>query len=135
MTRQASTTNVPDDSNVSDVSDESDEVFSTAAELFKLLATPLRLKIISALCRGEKNVSQLLEDIATTQPNMSQHLASLYRAGVLAKRRDATQIYYRIGSERAALLCRSVCTRIAVEMDPQASLPANERLLRLPGSN
>lgn len=71
MTRQASTTNVPDDSNVSDVSDESDEVFSTAAELFKLLATPLRLKIISALCRGEKNVSQLLEDIATTQPNMS----------------------------------------------------------------
>ena len=83
MTRQASITNVPDDSNVSDVSDESDEVFSTAAELFKLLATPLRLKIISALCRGEKNVSQLLEDIATTQPNMSQHLASLYRAGVL----------------------------------------------------
>ena len=134
MTRQASTTNVPDDSNVSDVSDESDEVFSTAAELFKLLATPLRLKIISALCRGEKNVSQLLEDIATTQPNMSQHLASLYRAGVLAKRRDATQIYYRIGSERAALLCRSVCTQIAVEMDPQASLPANERLLRRPGS-
>ena len=134
MTRQASITNVPDDSNVSDVSDESDEVFSTAAELFKLLATPLRLKIISALCRGEKNVSQLLEDIATTQPNMSQHLASLYRAGVLAKRRDATQIYYRIGSERAALLCRSVCTQIAVEMDPQASLPANERLLRRPGS-
>ena len=125
MTRQASTTNVPDDSNVSDVSDESDEVFSTAAELFKLLATPLRLKIISALCRGEKNVSQLLEDIATTQPNMSQHLASLYRAGVLAKRRDATQIYYRIGSERAALLCRSVCTQIAVEMDPlTCPLPA-----------
>ncbi len=112
--------------------DESDEVFSTAAELFKLLATPIRLKIISALCRGEKNVSQLLQDVTTTQPNMSQHLASLYRAGVLAKRRDATQIYYRIGNERAASLCRAVCTQIAVEMDPQADVPVTERLLKQP---
>ena len=112
--------------------DESDEVFSTAAELFKLLATPIRLKIISALCRGEKNVSQLLQDVATTQPNMSQHLSSLYRAGVLAKRRDATQIYYRIGNERAAALCRAVCTQIAVEMDPQADVPAAQRLLSRP---
>ena len=117
---------------VSADTDESDEVFSTAAELFKLLATPIRLKIISALCRGEKNVSQLLQDVATTQPNMSQHLSSLYRAGVLSKRRDATQIYYRIGNERAAALCRAVCTQIAVEMDPQADVPAAQRLLSRP---
>jgi len=30
--------------------DESDAVFASAAELFRLLATPMRLKIISALC-------------------------------------------------------------------------------------
>jgi DNA-binding transcriptional ArsR family regulator len=105
---------------------ESDSVFSTAAELFALLSTPIRLKIISALCNGEKNVSQLLGD--TTQPNMSQHLSTLYRAGVLGKRRDATQIYYRIESERAAMLCRAVCTQIAVELDPDAELPSVERL-------
>lgn len=109
--------------------DASDEVFSSAAELFKVLSTPLRLKIISALCHGEKNVSQLLGEIETTQPNMSQHLATLHRAGVLARRRDATQIYYRIGSQRAATLCRAVCTQIAVEMDPRAEIPADERLL------
>ena len=108
--------------------DESDTVFTTAAELFGLLSTPIRLKIISALCHGEKNVSQLLHDIDTTQPNMSQHLATLYRAGVLGKRRDATQIYYRIESERAAVLCRAVCNQIAVELDPQAEVSADERL-------
>jgi DNA-binding transcriptional ArsR family regulator len=107
---------------------ESEAVFSAAAELFGLLSTPIRLKIISALCKGEKNVSQLLGDIHTTQPNMSQHLSTLYRAGVLGKRRDATQIYYRIESERAALLCRAVCTQIAVEMDPAAPVAADERL-------
>ena len=66
--------------------EESDQVFDSAAELFRLLSTPIRLKIISALCGQEKNVSQLLDEIATTQPNMSQHLATLYRAGVLARR-------------------------------------------------
>lgn len=114
--------------------DESEAVFTTAAELFGLLSTPIRLKIISALCHGEKNVSQLLGDIDTTQPNMSQHLSTLYRAGVLGKRRDATQIYYRIESERAATLCRAVCTQIAFEMDPAASVAPDERLTPRPGA-
>ncbi len=115
--------------------EESDEVFASAAELFKLLATPIRLKIISALCSTEKNVSQLLMEIDTTQPNMSQHLSTLYRAGVLARRRDATQIYYRIGSERAATLCRAVCMQIAVEMDPEADIPSNDRLMQRPAGS
>ncbi len=92
-----------------------DAVFRSAAELFGLLSTPIRLRIISALCHGEKNVSQLLAEIDTTQPNMSQHLATLYRAGVLGRRRDATQIYYRIRNERAAAICRSVCMQIALD--------------------
>jgi ArsR family transcriptional regulator len=111
--------------------DESEQVFDSAAELFRLMSTPIRLKIISALCGQEKNVSQLLSEIDTTQPNMSQHLATLYRAGVLARRRDATQIYYRIGSERAATLCRAVCMQIAVEFDGDAEIPPADRLLPL----
>jgi len=123
-------TSLPDSPAVSPT-DESDSVFDSAAELFQLLATPIRLKIISALCEREKNVSQLLTEIHTTQPNMSQHLATLYRAGVLARRRDATQIYYRIGSQRAATLCRAVCMQIAVEFDGDAEIPAADRLLPL----
>lgn len=115
--------------------DESEQVFDSAAELFRLLATPIRLRIISALCGQEKNVSQLLGEIATTQPNMSQHLATLYRAGVLARRRDATQIYYRIGSERAATLCRAVCMQIAVEFDGDVDMPPSERLAPLGPKN
>jgi ArsR family transcriptional regulator len=110
--------------------DTADAVFESVAELFSLLSTPIRLKIIGALCHGEKNVSQLLAEIDTTQPNMSQHLATLYRAGVLGKRRDGTQIYYRLQSERVAALCREVCTQVAIELDPQTSLvPAGARLL------
>jgi ArsR family transcriptional regulator len=110
---------------------EGDAVFTSAAGLFKLMSSPIRLKIISALCGQEKNVSQLLAEIDTTQPNMSQHLAALHRAGVLARRRDATQVYYRIASEPAAALCRAVCTQIAVEIDSEGELPAAQRLVPL----
>ena len=106
-----------------------DRVFETAAELFSVLSTPVRLKIISAVCTEEKNVSELLALIDTTQPNMSQHLATLYRSGVLAKRRVGTQIYYRLQSERVAVLCRAVCTQVAIELDGGADMPSSERLV------
>ena len=124
-----SRTNLADAAESAATADESDQVFDSAAELFRLLSTPIRLKIISALCGHEKNVSQLLAEIDTTQPNMSQHLATLYRAGVLARRREATQIYYRIGSERVATLCRAVCMQIAVEFDGDVQVLPAERLL------
>src|SRR5574343_894854 len=108
---------------------QKDQVFESVAELFSLLSTPVRLKIISALCNSEKNVSELLSEIETTQPNMSQHLSTLYRAGVLGRRRDSTQIYYRLQSERVATLCRAVCTQVAIELEPNAELPPSDRLL------
>lgn len=98
-----------------DASLETDEVFESAAEVFRVMSAPMRLKIISSLCNGEKNVSELLAEIKTTQPNMSQHLNTLYQAGVLGKRRDGVQIYYRIVNDRVVTLCRAVCTQIAIE--------------------
>lgn len=106
-----------------------EQVFSSVAELFAVLSTPIRLKIISAVCNGEKNVSELLAQINTTQPNMSQHLGMLYRSGVLAKRREGTQMYYRLQSERVATLCRAVCTQVAIELESDAQVSPSDRLV------
>jgi len=112
----------------SEASVETGRVFELAAELFGILSTPMRLRILSALCDQEKSVSELLAEIDTTQPNLSQHLNLLYRAGVLAKRKEGTQVIYRVQSEKAVMLCRTVCTQIAIEMDEPGSVPASERL-------
>ncbi|MEY4751219.1 MAG: hypothetical protein RIQ60_3433 [Pseudomonadota bacterium] len=109
--------------------DTKDRVFESAAELFAVLSTPVRLKIISAVCDREKNVTELLSLVQTTQPNMSQHLATLYRCGVLSKRREGNQIYYRLQSERVATLCRAVCTQIAIELDSEARIDPADRLV------
>ena len=94
-----------------------DRVFDSVAELFGLLSTPIRLRIISEVCNGEKNVSELLDEIETTQPNMSQHLNTLFTAGVIGKRREGVQVFYRIVNDRVVTLCRAVCTQIAIEAD------------------
>ena len=94
---------------------EDDRVFESAAELFKAMAAPMRLKIISALCNGEKNVSELLAAIDTTQPNMSQHLNTSYQSGILGRRREGVSIYYFIANEKVVHMCRTICVQIAIE--------------------
>ena len=103
-------------------------MFDAAAALFAVLATPLRLQILSAVCEREKSVSELLREIDTTQPNLSQHLAVLFKTGVLAKRKDGTQVIYRVQSEKAVALCRSVCTQIAIELDEPDAVPEGQAL-------
>lgn len=104
-------------------------VFELAAELFGLMGSSMRLQILSALCDTERTVSDLLGRMETTQPNLSQHLAVLYQAGILAKRKEGAQVFYRVQSEKAVALCRSVCTQVAIELDEPMMLPASERLL------
>jgi DNA-binding transcriptional ArsR family regulator len=112
-----------------DDNERQDQVFETVAELFAVLSTPIRLKIISAVCQQERNVSELLAQINTTQSNMSQHLATLYRTGVLGRRREGTQIYYHLQSERVATLCSAVCSQVAMELDDDGNTPDADRLL------
>jgi DNA-binding transcriptional ArsR family regulator len=94
-----------------------DLMFDLAAETFRVMSAPMRLKIINCLCSEEKNVGQLLDEINTTQPNMSQHLNTLFKAKILGRRREGVQIYYRIINERVVTLCRAVCTQIAIDSD------------------
>lgn len=89
--------------------DCADKVFETAAELFALLSTPTRLRIVCALCDGEMNVGELMQRVGVSQSNMSQHLGVLYRSGVLGRRRSGAQVYYRVVSRRVMLLRDVVC--------------------------
>lgn len=104
-------------------------VFEVAAELFSVLSTPIRLQILGVLCDGELSVSQILERVETTQPNLSQHLAILYRHGVIGKRKDGTQVIYNVQSEKAVALCRSVVTQVAIELEDPQSVQSSDRLL------
>jgi DNA-binding transcriptional ArsR family regulator len=91
----------------------SEEIFAETAQIFRVMSAPMRLRIINALCKGEKNVGELLALIPTTQPNMSQHLSVLHRAGILGKRRDGLQIYYCIVNDKVVSVCRAFCEGVS----------------------
>ncbi|MFV2054128.1 ArsR/SmtB family transcription factor [Aliiroseovarius sp. YM-037] len=61
-----------------------------------LLANPRRLLILCQLAAGEASVSALNQTLNIGQSALSQHLAKLRDAGIVATRREAQTIYYRI---------------------------------------
>ena len=82
---------------------DGDRVFELAAELFGLLSAPVRLHIVCELLEGEQSAGGLAERVGASAPNLSQHLATLYRGGILARRRVGSQVWYRLASRRAAM--------------------------------
>lgn len=87
-------------------------VFERAAEVFALLGTPLRLRILALLCEQEMNVSQLRNALGSTQPSVSQNLATLYRSGVLVRQRKGSHVFYGVNAEHSLLLCGAVRSMI-----------------------
>ena len=71
-----------------------DEQVHLAAEAFRLLADPTRIKILWALLQGESSVACLADLVGATPTAVSQHLAKLRLAGLVHGRREGTFVYY-----------------------------------------
>ncbi len=72
-----------------------------AEGLLKALANRHRLMILCNLVDGEASVSALRERVGLSQSALSQHLARLRDDGLVATRRAAQTIYYRLSGEAA----------------------------------
>ncbi|TPG17371.1 ArsR family transcriptional regulator [Pedococcus bigeumensis] len=71
-----------------------DDQAQLAAETFRMLADPTRIKLLWALMQGESSVTCLAELAGVTPTSVSQHLAKLRLAGLVRGRREGTFIYY-----------------------------------------
>jgi DNA-binding transcriptional ArsR family regulator len=98
----------------------SPEALQLVAERFRVLAEPLRLRILQLLRIGEKNVTELTTALATTQPNASKHLRLLQEAGFIGRRQAGTSVYYFVTDPTVFELCDVVCTALYSRMSAQA---------------
>ena len=71
-----------------------------AASVARALADPKRLCVVERLARGEQSVSELSREVGCQVPNMSQHLAVLRSAGLVASRREGSTVFYRLVDDR-----------------------------------
>ena len=109
--------------------DELGDAFDAVASYFGVLSEPTRLRIMHSICDAEKTVSQIVAETGATQTNVSRHLGIMQRSGVLTRRKQGNQVYYRTADAAMLELCRGVCQRISARMNEK--LPLRRDLLRL----
>ena len=77
------------------------------ASLFRVMGEPARLQLLSLIAaqpNQEVCACELVESLGLSQPTVSHHLKVMYEAGLLAKERRGTWIYYRIVRSQLAAL-------------------------------
>ena len=80
-----------------------------AAAYLKLLANEHRLLVLCHLAeKGEMSVNDLAETIDLSQSALSQHLAKLRDDGLVAFRREAQTLHYRVTDQRALRILKSL---------------------------
>jgi ArsR family transcriptional regulator len=85
---------------------EGDEDIDRASRSLKAMSHPLRLKILCTLGGEEVSVQDIVDQVGTSQSNISQHLAILRDKGILTSRKDANRVFYRVSDNRTLkLIC------------------------------
>ena len=77
---------------------------------------------MNLLISGEKNVTELNEQVKVSQPALSQHLSKLRRAGIVAFRRDRRQIYYYINDPSVLNVLK-----VMVDFVPQSAVNRDKK--------
>ena len=95
----------------------SDGDAQSLARVFKALADPARLRLVSLIAAqrdGEACTCELIEPLGLSQPTVSHHLRVLREAGLLSRERRGQWVYYRIVPEQLAA--------VRLALDPSPSL-------------
>jgi DNA-binding transcriptional ArsR family regulator len=85
-----------------------EEHLDNAIQCLKVLAHPLRLKILVLLMEGPTNVSALEKVLGSSQPNISQHLAIMRYRGMLKQDKKGNEVYYSIKNQRLHQMLLSI---------------------------
>lgn len=77
-----------------------------AAEVFRMLAEPTRVRLLWAMLDNERPVNELAGLVDKPAASVSQHLAKLRMARLVRTRREGTQVFYRVENDHVARLVR-----------------------------
>jgi ArsR family transcriptional regulator len=105
-----------------------DEFLDLMAEKFRMLSDPTRLAILRVLMGGERSVGRVVEETGRGQANVSKHLKMLAEAGLVARRKEGLQVFYRLNDPLVEKLCALVCETIVNEA--REGLERRRELLR-----
>jgi ArsR family transcriptional regulator len=100
----------------------SPEAVELVAARFRILGDPLRIQILQALHGGERNVSEIVADVGSTQSNISKHLRILQDARFVLRRQSAKNVYYSIADPAVFDLCDAMCGSLDAQLTQHVTL-------------
>ena len=92
------------------------------AARFRAMGEPMRLRLLMALQAGERNVTDLVKELSTSQANISKHLGVLASVGLLSRRKQGLNVYYAIADPSIFNMCEMVCGSLKKHLDAQSRM-------------
>jgi len=83
-----------------------DADIARAAHCIKAMSHPLRLKILCVLGNRSVSVQEIVEQVGTSQSNISQHLSILREKNILGSKKEANRVFYFIDDDRMLKLIK-----------------------------
>ncbi|KAA3616402.1 MAG: ArsR family transcriptional regulator [Calditrichaeota bacterium] len=93
-----------------------DALLELISNRFKILSDANRLKVLSCLRNGEKNVTQIIEETGLKQANVSKILIAMAQINIVARRKDGNSVFYHIVDDSIFELCSLMCSKLQENM-------------------
>lgn len=101
----------------------SPDALELVASRFRVMAEPVRLRILQALdSEGEMSIGELTESLGLSQPNMSKHVKILIESGLVARRQEGNTVYCTICDDSVFELCDVVCSSLRDRLTAQSAV-------------
>lgn len=99
------------------------EALELVANRFRVMAEPVRLRILQALdANGEMSIGELTEVLELSQPNVSKHVKILTEAGLVSRRQDGNTVLCVVCDDSVFRLCDVVCSSLRERLSVQSAV-------------
>ena len=85
-----------------------DEILESAAECLRVMAHPVRLRVVEVLTQGRYAVHELAQICEVAPHQMCEHLRLMKGWGLLASEREGRTVFYSILSPRLPRLLKCI---------------------------
>ena len=92
-----------------------------AAQLFRVLGSESRLRILLLLSAGSRTVGALAEATEMSQPLVSQHLRTLRQGGLVTAVRNGKEMTYRLADQHVSHVISDALTHVQEPSGPDGT--------------
>jgi ArsR family transcriptional regulator len=92
-------------------------IYQRQSQICKAFANPVRIQILEMLGQRPWYVSELLEELGISKPNLSQHLAVLRNSGVVSTSRVGKQMSCTLALPEVKTACELIRNVLRKQLD------------------